>query len=485
MQRLRGSDAFAIYSETASSPFETLKVAIYAPAAAGDVPATAEIRQFIRHSIERTGGSRAGLRIVRVPFDLHHPVWVAAPGFSPDEHICEAQLPPPGGKAQLCDFLSELMSRRLRRDRPPWEIWIVRGLEGGRIAICFKVHHALADGKTVARLVELGHVFKSAADAAPESAPARDALPGPLRLVAGALYDLARSYTVELPHFYRHLRQARRSGEAVDDPVDQIVTPFSAPPSILNTAEGGSQRLFRYESVSLADFKALSRHFDCTINTLVLGVCSEALKRYLAEVDTVPRESLITAMPIGDQGGSSLKRLLDSDIQNNNLAVAILPLHQDIDDFDARIAALKRSSRAAIDHVKHQDGRRFDNYLDFLPGTAVRLVNAAMLRMLASRRQCYSNTIISNVPGPRKALTALDGRLVMEELLSVGNLGEGGHLNITVWSYRDRLAFSFLIRAGVLPQPDRMLDHLREVLDEQRALHLAAPGNTAEGLAAG
>lgn len=471
MQRLRGSDAYAVYSETSTSPFATLKVAIYRPSRNNDLPDRSEIRNFIKKNIEVIGGARAGLAIKRVPFDLHHPVWVHVPDFRPDDHIHEAELASPGDRAELCNFLSDLMAKPLDQDRPPWEIWVVHGLEGGRIAMAFKIHHALADGKTLARLIESTHA-PTPVTAGPDAGTlAAEPLPGKPRLIGDALIDLAKSYTVELPHYYRHLKQARRKAAAVKDAVESLVAPFSAPFTILNAPEGGSERIYRYETFSLTDFKKLSGTFGCTINTLVMGVCSEALRRYLQELGELPSEPLVTAMPMGDQAGSSLQRLLNSDIHNNNLAVAIMPLFQNISDFGQRLLAIKEASRAAINHVLHEDGRRFDNYLDFMPGTAIRIINASMTRRQKKRMNPYANVVISNVPGPRETLYALDGRLQMEELVSVGNLMDGGNLNITVWSYVDNLAFSFLVRKDALPDPDKLIGHMKDVVAELLEQH--------------
>jgi WS/DGAT/MGAT family acyltransferase len=477
MQRLRGSDAFAIYTETANSPFVTLKVAIYRPTRSKDRPDNREIRDFIKRSISVAGARRAGLRILRVPLDLHHPVWVSDPDYSPDNHIFEVELPAPGAREQLCEFLSDLMGKPLDRHRPLWQVWIINGLEDGKVAIAFKVHHALADGKTIARLIERGHTATPSEGESDGEEIAQEPIPATPRLIGGALIDLARSYTVELPNFYRHLKAARRRGAEISDAVDRLVPPFSAPFTILNTVDvGGPGRIYRYETFSLADFKALSKTFDCTINTLVMGVCSEALKRYLEERDALPSESLIAAMPIGDQGGSSLERLLNSDIHNNNLAVAVLPLYQQIEDFGQRLREIKEAALAAINHVRHDEGRRFDNYLDFLPGTAIRLANSALTRRQRKRKNPHGNVVISNVPGPRETLYALDDRLEMDELLSVGNIAEQGHLNITVWSYVDNIAFSFFIRKDALPEPERMVEHLSDVVSELRDRYLAVPG---------
>lgn len=475
MYRLRGSDAFAVYSESPTSPFVTLKVAIYSPTDEGDTPDSDDIKDFVKQRITVTGAGRADFRILRVPFDLHHPVWVHDPDFDPENHIHEAELPLPGGKEQLCEFLSELMGRPLNPDIPLWEIWLISGLEDGKTAIAFKIHHALADGKTIARMIEIAHRRTNFGGGNEEEAEGEH-IPGASRLVGDALLDLARSYTVELPHFYHHLKQARQKNaaivEALAGAVENLVAPFSAPFTVLNRIGGSAERIYRYETFSLSEFKTLSRHFDCTINTLVMGVCSETLKRYLQEVDDLPSEPLIAAMPIGDQAGSTLKKLLKSDIQNNNLAVAVLPLYQNIEDIGQRLAAIKEAARAAIDHVRHADGRRFDNYFDYMPGTAIRLMHSAINQRQRKKQNPHANVVISNVPGPRQLLYALDGRLKLEELLSVGNLTDAGHLNITVWSYVDKLSFSFLIRKGALPHGEVIADHLRDVVDELRGRYL-------------
>jgi diacylglycerol O-acyltransferase / wax synthase len=468
MKRLRGSDAYAIYSETPTSPFVTLKVALYRPTRDNDSPGSSELRGFIKCSIAVTGSARAALRILRVPFDLHHPVWIKDSGFSADDHIHEVTLSSPGSKTQLSDFLSELMGKPLDYERPLWEIWIVKGLEGGRIAVAFKIHHALADGQTLAKLIAQGHDSTSDTGVQAAEELVEEAIPGNTQLIGSALLDLAKSYTRELPLFYRHLKQARNNAAAVsfDESKDNVVEPFSAPYTVLNTPGGGAERCYRYQTFSLADFKALSRTFDCTINTLILGVCAETLKRYLEEVDELPADPLITAMPIGDRAGSSPRRMLDSDIQNNNLAVAVLPIYQNVDDFRTRLELIRKAAKAAIAHTLHDEGRRFDNYLDFLPGTAVRIINASLIRRLKKYRHPYANIVVSNVRGPSDRLFALDGRLEMEELHSVGNLMDSGHLNITVWSYVDTLSFSFFIRKDALPQADRIVDHLKAVVAE-------------------
>lgn len=473
MKRLRGSDAFLVYSGSDTSPFVTIKVAIYRPAEAGDAPSIDEMRGFVKAGIASAGARRAGMRIMRVPMDLHHPVWIADPDFNPDNHIHTATLPAPGGKAELCDFLSELMGKPLDPDRPLWEIWLLDGLEEGRIAAVFKVHHALADGITVAALIEKSH-SKPRRRRSGRTPSEGEAIPDTGQLVRDALVDLAKSYTVEFPRYYRYIKEAREQAAALGKAGEAVVKAFSAPYTIFNAPGGGSGRKYQYETFSLARFKAVSKAFDCTINTLILGVCSEALKRYLNDVDEEPSEDMVTAMPIGNIGQKTLKTLLGSDIQNNQVAVAILPLYNTVPDFRERLEKIKLAAKTAIQNVRRADGRRLDNYLDFMPGTFVRLLNAAVLRQM-NRHKAHANVVISNVPGPREPLYALDGRLQMEELLSCGNLQDGANLNITVWSYVDNLSFSLYTRKDMLPEPEKLAYYLREVEGELEEAYLKEP----------
>ena len=59
---------------------------------------------------------------MRVPFGLHHPVWVDDPEFGLDDHLSRASLPSPGGPAELDALVADAMSRPLDPDRPLWEM---------------------------------------------------------------------------------------------------------------------------------------------------------------------------------------------------------------------------------------------------------------------------------------------------------------------------------------------------------------------------
>src|SRR4051812_30960417 len=79
--------------------------------------------------------------------------WVVDPDFDIDYHVRRSALASPGDERELGILISRLHSNPLDLSRPPWEVHIIEGLEGGRFAVYTKMHHALVDGYSGVRLM--------------------------------------------------------------------------------------------------------------------------------------------------------------------------------------------------------------------------------------------------------------------------------------------------------------------------------------------
>ena len=92
-------------------------------------------------------------RLAEVPFNLDWPYWVQDEHFDIGYHCREIALPAPGDMTQLLEQVGRIYSRRLDRARPLWEIYLIYGLEGGRVALLSKTHHAAVDGMSGAEIM--------------------------------------------------------------------------------------------------------------------------------------------------------------------------------------------------------------------------------------------------------------------------------------------------------------------------------------------
>ena len=80
------------------------------------------------------------------PLDLGAPEWVDDPHFDIARHVHRLALPHPGGDAELFETIAAVMERRLDRERPLWECYVIEGLSDDRWAVLTKIHHCIADG---------------------------------------------------------------------------------------------------------------------------------------------------------------------------------------------------------------------------------------------------------------------------------------------------------------------------------------------------
>ena len=84
-------------------------------------------------------------RLAWIPYQ-RHPVWVDDARFNIFYHVRHSALPPPGDQRQLKRLIGRILSQKLDLSKPLWEIWVIEGLEGGRVAVVAKGHHAMVDG---------------------------------------------------------------------------------------------------------------------------------------------------------------------------------------------------------------------------------------------------------------------------------------------------------------------------------------------------
>src|SRR5579872_886688 len=109
------------------------------------------IRAHVESRLERLPELRWTLR--RTHLFEGRPLWVDDPHFRIEEHVLAATLPAPGGETAAMKFAERQMETRMDRSRPLWEMWFLDGYARDKVGLLIKLHHAMADGPAMVRLL--------------------------------------------------------------------------------------------------------------------------------------------------------------------------------------------------------------------------------------------------------------------------------------------------------------------------------------------
>lgn len=145
MRQLTGLDAQFLAAEDGRTHGHVSALGIYGPATSPGGALTLEaVRALVAERIGLLAPFR--WRLAPVPLNLDHPYWFEDADFDLEFHIQELALPAPGDDRQLAEQVARIHARPLDRARPLWELYLIHGLAGGRVAVLTKVHHAAVDG---------------------------------------------------------------------------------------------------------------------------------------------------------------------------------------------------------------------------------------------------------------------------------------------------------------------------------------------------
>jgi WS/DGAT/MGAT family acyltransferase len=354
------------------------------------------------------------------------------PHFDLDYHLRHATLPVPGDDTQLSDLMAEVMSKRLDRDHPLWEYWLVDGLADDHWALISKVHHALFDGVSGAGLHEV--IFDPAPDAARVLPAATDPgqPPTTLALAGHAMLDMAwlptrmaTALAAAASQPAETIRQAREVAAALG----KMATAAPAAPSSLS-GPIGTERRYAWTLGSLTDIKKIKNALGGTVNDVVLAAISGAFRSLLLGRGEEPRPHMVPSLvPV------SLRATGQEVSYHNRLSVLVADLPVHVADPAERLAAVRAemsSLKNANEAIAGEALVALGRYTPYpLASRAVRLAYRVPQRQIV--------TVTTNVPGPRESLYCLGRRLV--EIIPYVPIATTLRTGVSILSYCDRVAF--------------------------------------------
>ncbi|KAA0079357.1 wax ester/triacylglycerol synthase family O-acyltransferase [Mycolicibacterium sp. P9-64] len=359
-------------------------------------------------------------------WDLSAPEWVHDDGFDIRRHVRRTAVAQPGDDAALFRVVADLMERRLDRNRPLWECWLVEGLSDARWALVIKVHHSVADGVAASAMLAAmcdGDAVDEASSPVsdePSRPSHRFGLPdlNPVSWLTGAWNtSLGTARTA-----WRLTAGAAEIAAGIVSPAPQVMT---GPLTDL--------RRFSAARVSLTDVKAICHRFDVTINDVALAAITDSFREAMLRRDEPIRpNSLRTLVPV------SLRRPDEAHLPDNRVSVMLPLLPVELADPLQRLRTVHGRLTQSKSSGQPQAGGIVVAISNRLPFA----LTAWTVRILTRLPQRGVVTVATNVPGPRRRVTVM-GRPVLA-LIPIPPIAVHLRLGIAITSYVDELAFGVI-----------------------------------------
>lgn len=489
MTTLTGLDATFLYLETPEMPMHVGSLNL------------CELPQGFRGSFHKAVKNHIGKRmhlapvfsrkLVFMPLDLGHPLWVEADAVDLGFHIRRAD---PAGKgaapmtlAAVHKLCAQLHGKPIDRRFPLWEFYIFDRIQlpdGRRVAGFFsKIHHAALDGKGGVMLANaMLDVGPEPRDVAPPDPARRRKLESDLKLgkMIGAVFSSSLGQLAKLARtlpsaastlgstLARHTVASSASGARPRMPVKL------APPTPFNTGIT-ADRVFVTATLPLAECRAMGKAAGGSLNDMLLWICSTALRDYLTQHHSLPKKSLVAAMPV------SLREAEASDTSKlgNQVSMSLVELGTHVAHPLRRMNAIMASTGKVKTSLQSLKGLLPTDYpsllAPWLVGGAARLaLNAYGKSGMATRLPMVANLAISNVPGPPVPLYLAGAKFLTFHPLSI--VMHGLALNITIQTYAGHVDFGIVAGKKALPHARDLARAIEDAFRQARQwLAPAAP----------
>jgi WS/DGAT/MGAT family acyltransferase len=464
-ERLRGEDLTFWWLDSPQQPTTMAMLMLLDRA-----PDPARLRQAMARSIATV--PRLRQRVRDAPLDLTLPHWEDDPTFDLDYHLRHHAVP--GGTwAELLHEIGPAYETPFDRTRPLWEARTYDGVAGGRAALFFKLHHAVADGvggnAIFAAMTDWDRNGIAGGDGAAPHAARKGAWPRPEgvgeRIVA-ALRD-----RIEL-----ELERAGAAARALVDTVqhpDQIARALTALRSLGETmrfdshsplrAAAGRARRLSTMALPFAEMRALKTALGGTMIDVICTVMAGAMGRWHRAHRLRDVRELLTLVPINLRKPEEwTEKTATGNVATGILVRLPIALPDPLATF--------REVRARIEAAKADPSVNVSPVL----AEALSVLPRSVLTWLAEASFGNLDFIVTNVPG-----ILVPRYLAGAEILAAypfAPVALGSPASVALYGYRDSLFIGLTSDQATMPDVERFTRGVLRAFHElQAAAGLAAP----------
>ncbi|MFI8884130.1 wax ester/triacylglycerol synthase family O-acyltransferase [Streptomyces sp. NPDC053813] len=446
--------------ESDAHPMHLGALAVFSPAP-GPVPGADAETVLDLLGTRAAAIPRLRMRVRDVLLPVGGAAWFVDKDFDVHRHIRRVRLSGAesrdgdgGFMAGATRLAGELMERPLERGLPPWQMYVIGGVDGGPFAVLVKLHHALADGmRAVAigagifdEIAAAGRARGGVAARRARTVPPRSWMPGPRQvagLALGRIEDLGRAFGVGASM----VRASR-------------LDPRGVP--ALTASSSGTRRLATAD-LDLDAVQRIRRAAGGTTNDVLLAVVAGALRRWMHERgEPLPGEDPRALVPV------SRRRPGQTAATGNKLSAYLLGLPVGEPDPWKRLGAV----RAAMDRNKAAGPFRGAGAVAVLADQLPSLAHRFGAPLAGNAARMLFDVLVTSVPLPRSALSL--GGCPLRAVYPMAPLARGQALAVALSTYGGRVRVGLVADGKAVPDLERLARCADEEVAELLAL-LPAP----------
>ena len=357
-----------------------------------------------------------------------HPYWDTDVDFQIENHVLRHPLAAPLTEDRLADVVAELGNQPLDPKRPLWAMHRVEGSDG-TVALVFRLHHCIGDGFALAHAMATPG---GGADRAPVSDTSGPGAPEEHR-------PLSERFAHAVDLVKQGADVARSVGHLLLVPFDQE--------TVLKRKLSGRRRMAWSSGMSLDTVKSVARARGATVNDVLMGAMTGALRRFLAELgEPVDELSIRAIIPVNLRPARFIEEVGDS--MGNRFGLVFLELPVDRQTTQARIRALKERMDAIKRTPEALVAFRILSALGRTPANWEHMVNDVFGRK--------ASLVVTNVPRPR-APVYFGGKRIREVMFWEPHPAKLG-LGISILSYAGTVIVGVRADECVTDDPRRLVE---------------------------
>ena len=458
-RRLSGEDLTFWWSDSPMQPTTMAMLLVL-----DRMPDWSRLRQAVERAVVAV--PRLRQRVLDAPLDLTLPQWVDDRTFDLDYHLRRHAL---GGSRDLDELFREIApayETPFDRSRPLWEARVYEGLEDGRAAIFFKLHHAVADGVGANAIFAAMTDWDAEGDGvrsddAAASKGAWGSADGVVRRIADAIGDRIRldveravavaRAVVETVRHPSHVPEALAALRSMAD----VIRFDSHSPLKEREAFGRARRLMGVD-LPFEDVRRIRHALAGSMIDVILAIMARAIGRWHREHGLDGVRELMTLVPVNLRRPEEwTEQAAVGNVATGLLVPLPIDLHNPLSTFwevRRRVDAAKADPAAratpVLAEVLSVLGRRFVSWMGEMTFGAV-------------------DFIVTNVPGILAARWLAGAEIVAAYPFAPVALKSPA--SIALYGYRDRLFIGIDADETVMPDAGAFRSWIVEAFEELAA----------------